>query len=529
MKRSTHLKNIVFVGPVVDNQDPRSGGRVRVRVSNVFDSIPVTDIPWAGPAVDLNGNTFILPDIGKVVCVTFDQGNPYKPTYTYAEHFNINLQTKLNGISTSDYVSMRALMFDHKTQIYSNDSEGLKIDYKFNSVNITDSYINLNLKDNFSKLNIGTPNADQQAILGTNFLNWFDTFVTALLGQGGGPYLGNLGSPVIPNPDFINILQQYQQLKDPKFLSHHINLVDNEHVQKQTRVANGQLGDNWKSTVTNNIPNLEPINYTAQSGQSTDTPSGQLTTFVDQNGNVQNPSPSTPPTIVPSENQDVMNIIQTMQNKGYMINSKPNQINIVGIRKQYEGDAYSNSFKDDMWVIYQDGSSSTWQYRKYKITTMPGFYYGNDVNGNFVVDRTAPSFHTQPGKNSTINIKQSASVAKNGGLGIMVPAQYVDIYTIGTHCGAAAMISRGKQKAYRDQNPGNVITYSSQNEGNFGMLIHRGYPGGATVDNWSLGCTVLANESDLNDLFTLAHQHANLYGDLFNYTLMMGKDIPNYI
>jgi hypothetical protein len=34
---------------------------------------------------------------------------------------------------------MKSLIFDHKTQVYVNDKEGLKIDHKYNNVNITES------------------------------------------------------------------------------------------------------------------------------------------------------------------------------------------------------------------------------------------------------------------------------------------------------------------------------------------------------------------------------------------------------
>jgi hypothetical protein len=88
-------------------------------------------------------------------------------------------------------------MFDHKTQIYSNDDEGLKLDYKFNNINLKTNSININLKDNFSKLNLGTETSNQQVILGNHFLNWFDEFVDNLLGVNGGPYNGNLGAPVV--------------------------------------------------------------------------------------------------------------------------------------------------------------------------------------------------------------------------------------------------------------------------------------------------------------------------------------------
>ena len=88
------FKNKTFVGVVEDNNDPKKLGRCKVRVLNVFDEIPVEDIPWAAPWKDLNGNAFIVPDVGKIVSVVFDGGNIYKPEFIFAEHFNINLQNK---------------------------------------------------------------------------------------------------------------------------------------------------------------------------------------------------------------------------------------------------------------------------------------------------------------------------------------------------------------------------------------------------------------------------------------------------
>ena len=103
----------------------------------------------------------------------------------------------------------------------------IKIDYKYNNLNLKQDSINFNLKDNNSMLNLGDETAGQQAILGNNWLDWFDEFVENLLGSNGGPYLGNLSSPVLPNPAMISVLQKYKALREPKFLSHHVNIVDN--------------------------------------------------------------------------------------------------------------------------------------------------------------------------------------------------------------------------------------------------------------------------------------------------------------
>ena len=263
-------KSRTYIGIVEENKDPKKIGRCRVRVIDIFDDIPKDDIPWASPWKDLNGNSFNVPEKGKIVTVVFDSGNIYKPEYIYAEHYNVNLEKKLQSLDDNNYTSMKSLIFDHKTQIYVNDEEGLKLDHKFNNINITKDEININLKDNFGKVNIGTPTSNQQAILGNHFLNWFDEFIDNLLGSQGGPFLGNLGAAVVPNPSFITICQKYQALKEPKFLSHHINLVDNEYVQKQDRVNISQLGDTWKSTVRENELTTQDSEGTSDSGGSND-------------------------------------------------------------------------------------------------------------------------------------------------------------------------------------------------------------------------------------------------------------------
>lgn len=523
------LKSKTFIGVVEDNNDPKKIGRCRVRVLNIFDSIPVEDLPWASPWKDLNGNEFILPDKGKVVSIVFDEGNPYKPEYIFAEHYNINLEKKLQSLSGNDYTSMKALMFDHKTQIYSNDGEGLKIDYKFNNVNITNSDINLNLKDNFGHVNIGTPTANQKAILGDNFMNWFDEFIDNLLGANSGqgkyqtsPYLGNLGAPLQISPVFLELLNRYKALRDVKFLSHHVNIVDNEFVDKQDRIADGQLGDSWKSTVgPNETTTKENVDFKSKDGNSSDTPDGQVTTYVDSNGNVVNPvdGNTPPPDITPTSNIDADKILAAMKKKGYVINERPYEVNIVGIRRQYEGMKYSNAFKDDLYVIYKtDGTN--WKASKYKITTMPGYYSAMVVNGKLKKDPTGKSPNV---KQSSVML--SRGTPPNNGMGILMEAQYLNIYQIGEHCGAPAMKTLGEQKFYRDNSVGDVIKYTGQGKGYAGMLIHRGYPGGSAVNNWSEGCNVFATESELKKFFEICEEHRKRYGNKFHYTLMLERDL----
>lgn len=268
------LKSKIFIGVVEDNQDPKRLGRCKIRVFNVFEEIPTDDIPWATPWKDLNGNEFSVPDVGKMVTVVFDSGNPYKPEFIYAEHYNVNLQKKLQDIPDSDYTTFKTVLFDHSTQIYRSESEGLRLDHEYSNINLTpDGNININLRDNNSKSNIGSPDASQAAVLGTSFMAWMDKFVKELLGGGGGPYLGNLGAPVVASPGFVDVLLEYQKDRTPKFLSRHLWLVDNNEVKEQKRDYKKQYGDTWKSTVvTNNLTSVEGTPYTPEERPETGRP-----------------------------------------------------------------------------------------------------------------------------------------------------------------------------------------------------------------------------------------------------------------
>jgi len=248
----------IYVGVVKDNNDPKRLGRVRVSVLDVFDNLETEDIPWASPWKDHNGNSINIPDIGKVVSVMFDNGNIYMPEYMYAQHHNVNLSSKLREVDSSDYTSFKSVLFDHKTQIYSNDSEGLKMDYNMSNINISKTgNISLNLRDNKSFLFLGSPDADQPAILGDTWMNWFDKLINTLLGES---FLGNLSAPVLPTPGMINVLLEYQALRE-EFLSKHVWIADNMLVKPQERSADPQIGDSWKSTIMENKPIVD-TNYT---------------------------------------------------------------------------------------------------------------------------------------------------------------------------------------------------------------------------------------------------------------------------
>lgn len=377
--------NKTYIGTVEDNSDPKRLGRCKIRVLDVFDEkdkndkyeISVEDLPWATAWKDVNGNSFNIPEKGKVVTVVFEDGNKNNPEYISSDHYNVNLEKKLEQLPEADYLSMKALIYDHKTQIYVNDSEGLKIDHKFNNINIKESSININLKDNFGKVNIGSPNSTQRAILGDNFTNWFDEFLNILMGSKGGPFLGNLFAPVKATPALTAQIQLYRDLKDPKILSKKVYIVDNDSVSKQERtdggaakgsVTEGQKGDTWQSTVDENkLTTKEPVKFTPVDGPTTQT-------FEKPAPNAATASaPMDLAPAVPSHHPDIDVLLEMLRIKKYKVFTKPYELNIVSIRNQAikSGDKYTDEFVDKLYAFYKD-DKDVWQLKQYTFSTMPG-------------------------------------------------------------------------------------------------------------------------------------------------------------
>lgn len=236
----------VYSGVVVDIKDPRRLGRIRVKVSSVFEEIETTHIPWATPYRGLGGKNFHVPQLGKLVNVIFENGYIYSPTYVYTEHFNINLQKKLENLSEEDYGNFIAILFDHKTQMFI-DSNGLRIDYLYNQIHIDDENISFRLKDNSQTLNLGSSDANQDAVLGTNFFKWFDKLVNKLIIPT--TLTGNLGAPIL-RPELDALMTEYQTIKNT-FLSKHVKLPDNNKIEKVKRDIETNVDENDKDLKTN--------------------------------------------------------------------------------------------------------------------------------------------------------------------------------------------------------------------------------------------------------------------------------------
>jgi hypothetical protein len=503
-----------YLGVVEDNKDPQKLGRLKIRVMDIYEEMSVEDIPWASPWKDLNGNGFNVPDVGKVLIVVFEHADPYKPEFVFSEHFNVNLENKLKSLSDTDYLSMKSLMFDHRTQIYVNEGEGLKIDHKYNNINIKENSINLNLKDNNRSLNLGDETANQQVILGNNFFLWFDEFVTALMTPFASTHI--LG---IPNPEFIKICMKYQALKTTTFLSHHVNCVNNNFittVKVGNRQDDPQLGDNWTSTKQENnftsktSENFSPVsgekpiydeNYKAppvEQGLSDDidmsklvgkTDSGETVSEPGLTGSVVEKIPALPAKNSTKSNPKLDRLITYLQFKNYFIYDTENVLNIVGMRNVTE--KVTNTFDDDLFVFYKN-EKQEWEFFEYKITTVPGLIPGTE--------------------DLPINVA------------ILRLGQYVDNLSLSLYRGesnhkclkfeTSAVQRNRNQKKYDYESPTEI--------GNFPLAIHRSSPTSSAeyVFNYSEGSQVFKSVTQFDQFIRLCEKQV-LEGDkeLFTYTL----------
>lgn len=252
-KNQDYLTNKIFVGLVEDNNDNKRKGRVKIRVQGVFNDLEVAHIPWASPFRSLDGKTFSIPALGKIVNVVFPNGNLYEPQYIYCENYNINLQNKLEDLSDDEYKNFISLIFDHRTQVYSDDT-ALTLDYYDNAIRIKKDNIDVKLKSNKQLLNLGHSSCDQDAVLGTNFFKWMDDFMDTLLIPT--TLVGNFGAPIL-RPLLDQKITQYQALRST-FVSNNVKIVDNGKITQDdydTSRKNAAVKDD--STAINEVKLLE--------------------------------------------------------------------------------------------------------------------------------------------------------------------------------------------------------------------------------------------------------------------------------
>ncbi len=179
-----------------------------------------------------------------------------------------------------------------------------------------------------------------------------------------------------------------------------------------------------------------------------------------------------------------------LKESGYVLNTKPYQLNIVGLRNTSTD---SNRFDDEIHVFFKK-SDGKWDYHIYPATTDPGTFWLNN-----------PSYAQ--------------------GTAILAQGQYKNAYALGLHKGLyEALVQQKPVTVIRDYDRDALLDFSNgtKETGNFGINIHRAEGSGTTkfINKYSAGCQVFQNADDFADFMKLCEQHKKLYGNSFTYTLL---------
>jgi hypothetical protein len=168
-------------------------------------------------------------------------------------------------------------------------------------------------------------------------------------------------------------------------------------------------------------------------------------------------------------------------------------LNIIGIRSK---DHQPNSFDDRMCVVFRDEQG--WVTRTWECTTEPGKYW----------------------------LENPTNVS---GTAILVPGQYRSVYKIGKHQGKYDALCQkgGAVKVYRDDNKDAIIDaeVSTEEEGYFGINIHKAGANSTQVDRWSAGCQVFSHSADFDEFMSICYAAKAKWGNSFTYTLIDEPDI----
>lgn len=200
----------VYLGEVVDIDDPQKIGRARIKVFGLFDGLETEDIPWATqsrtPSFGRGGaGNISVPKVGAVVAVDFDGQNYYRMNY-YADwdaspdlieeisdsyegaHAVIYDNTAEPGPLKIFYTKKKGLnlvLGDAKVQLDTQDGGQLRVVIEMGGDQIRME--NNKVIVNSNNIELGEA-AIESVIKGNTFQTYFNSHT----------HLGNLGAPTSP-------------------------------------------------------------------------------------------------------------------------------------------------------------------------------------------------------------------------------------------------------------------------------------------------------------------------------------------
>ena len=192
---------------------------------------------------------------------------------------------------------------------------------------------------------------------------------------------------------------------------------------------------------------------------------------------------------------DLQDVIDEMQRLGFDVDTRPNALNVVGIRDASV--AVPENYSDNIAYFWFDDNGDL-QGKIAEGTTTPGIQYLNNP----------------------------LSDAASKGTAILKQGQYKNSHQIGLHRSKyEALVQRGTLKVIRDNDRNSILDYFGKVYDciGCGINIHRSTASYASQDKIgpdSAGCQVFRWSDDFNDMMAKARRSRDLYGNKFTYTLI---------
>jgi len=212
----------IWVGEVIDVEDPLKLGRVKIRIFGKFDELDEEVIPWSIPYNQLSSGTIMIPKIGEICNVFFENGDENIPFYMGIAKINDDLLDEISD----DYPLVWSIAYDktigeEKTlEIFYTDTQGLMIRKSNSFVQIknedesiiisngsTEKVIHIS-EDGISLGSEGT--SAEPAVLGDTLEELLNSFITELgkisaIATPAGP-----SGPISGSPTWAGLVQKFQ-------------------------------------------------------------------------------------------------------------------------------------------------------------------------------------------------------------------------------------------------------------------------------------------------------------------------------
>jgi hypothetical protein len=108
----------LYLGEIVDINDPLKQGRARVRIFGFFEDLEIEDIPWAEQISGLSfssakgSGNITIPRLGAIVNAEFDGSNYYKIFYEFEKETSPELLAEI----ADSYEGAQSLLYDVDAQ-----------------------------------------------------------------------------------------------------------------------------------------------------------------------------------------------------------------------------------------------------------------------------------------------------------------------------------------------------------------------------------------------------------------------------